>query len=79
MKLPQNFSSVRVHRSRFEYKALGLVLVISPSYELEIVHHFFFFFMDSFFFKEHSIKILDFFSTSSTAWEPVQPVSFVYV
>ena len=59
VKPPQNFSLVGVHRSRFEYGALKFVLVISPSYELEIRHRFFF--MDLFLFKEHSIKISDFF------------------
>ena len=39
----QNFSSVGVHRSRFEYRALGLVSIISPSSKLEIMHCFFFF------------------------------------
>ena len=37
---PQSFSSARVHRSRFEYRALGLVSIISPSSELGIMHHF---------------------------------------
>ena len=39
---PQSFSSARVHRSRFEYGALGLVSIISPSSELRIMHHFFY-------------------------------------
>ena len=38
---PQNFSLVRVHRSKFEYGALGLVSIISPSSELRIKHRFF--------------------------------------
>ena len=37
---PQSFSSARVHRSRFKYGALGLVSIISPLFELRIVHHF---------------------------------------
>ena len=41
MRSPQNFSSVGVHRSRFKYGALGLVSIISPSFELRIAHHFF--------------------------------------
>ena len=41
MRSPQNFSSVGVHRSKFEYGALGLVSIISPSSKLRIVHHFF--------------------------------------
>ena len=36
----QSFSSARVHRSRFEYGALGLVSIISPSSELRITYHF---------------------------------------
>ena len=64
----KNFSSVGIHRSRFEFGALGLVLIISPSSELGIAYHFF---MDSLFFKEYSVKILNFFSTG---WQPVQPV-----
>ena len=39
---PQSFSSVGVHRSRFEYGALGLVSIISPSFELGIMHRFFY-------------------------------------
>ena len=42
MRSPQNFSSVGVHRSRFEYRALGLVSIIFPSFELGIAHIFFF-------------------------------------
>ena len=38
---PKNFSSVGIHRSRFKFKALGLVLIIFPSSELRIAHHFF--------------------------------------
>ena len=38
---PKNFNSVGIHRNRFEFEALGLVLIISFSSELEIVHHFF--------------------------------------
>ena len=39
---PKNFSSVGIHRSRFEFEALRLVLIISPSSELGIAHHFFY-------------------------------------
>ena len=60
---PQSFSSVGVHRSRFEYGALGLVRIISPSSKLRIAYHFF---MDSLFFKEYYVKISIFFSTGST-------------
>ena len=42
VKPPQNFSLARVHRSKFEFGALRLVLVKSPSSGLEIMHHFFF-------------------------------------
>ena len=41
MRSPQNFNSLRVHRSRFEHGALGLVSIISLSFELRIAHHFF--------------------------------------
>ena len=41
MRSPQNFSSIGVHRSRFEYGALGIVSIISPSSVLGIAHHFF--------------------------------------
>ena len=58
----QSFSSIGIHRSRSEFGALGIVLIISPSPESEshIV-----FFMDFLFFKEHFVKISNFFSTSS--------------
>ena len=39
---PKNFSSARVHRSRFEYGALGLVSIISPSSKVGIKHCFFY-------------------------------------
>ena len=39
---PKNFNSVGIHRSRFEFGALGLVLIISPSSKLVIMHHFFY-------------------------------------
>ena len=39
---PKNFNSVGIHRSQFEFGALGLVLIISSSSELRIVHHFFY-------------------------------------
>ena len=61
---PKNFSSVGIHRSRFEFGALGLVLIISPSSKLIIVYRFF---MDSPFIKEHFVKILIFFLTGSTS------------
>ena len=38
---PKNFSLVRIHWSRSEFRALGVILVISPSSDLRIVHHFF--------------------------------------
>ena len=38
----QSFSLGRIHWSRFEFIALGLVLIISPSSELRIAHHFFY-------------------------------------
>ena len=39
---PKNFSSVGIHRSRFEFRAFGLVLIISLSFDLRIVHRFFY-------------------------------------
>ena len=39
---PKIFSSVGIHRSRFEFGALVLVLIISPSFELGIVYPFFY-------------------------------------
>ena len=71
---PQSFSSARVHRSRFEYGALGLVSIISPSSKLGIVHHFL---IHSLLFKEYSLKISNFLSTISTNWQPVQPAHWV--
>ena len=38
---PKNFSSVGVHRSRFNYGAHELVLIIFPSSKLKIEHRFF--------------------------------------
>ena len=38
---PKNFSSVGIHRSRFEFEALGFVLIISHSSELGMAHRFF--------------------------------------
>ena len=38
---PKNFSLVGIHKSKLEFRALGLVLIISPSSELGIVHRFF--------------------------------------
>ena len=38
---PKNFSLVGIHLSRSEFGALGLVLIISPSSNLRIMHHFF--------------------------------------
>ena len=39
---PQSFNLVGVHKSKFEYGALGLVSIISPSFELRITHRFFY-------------------------------------
>ena len=38
----QCFSLGKIHWSRFEFIALGLVLIISPSSEFRIMHHFFY-------------------------------------
>ena len=64
--------SVQVHySSRFKFGAPEFVLVISPSFRLEIMHSFFFWITYS------SRNILSnfqiFFSTVSTSWELVQP------
>ena len=65
--------SIKVHYlSKFEFEALELVLVISPSYELGIALHFFF--LDSLFFKKNSIKFSKLFPARSTSWHLVQPV-----
>ena len=54
---PVRLISIKVHYwSSFEFGALELVLVISPSSKLEITFRFFFFLLVSLFFKEHSIK-----------------------
>ena len=42
VKSPKNFSSVKIHRSRFEFGAHGLVLIIFPSSELGTAHRFFY-------------------------------------
>ena len=42
---PQSFSLDRMHGSKSEFGALGIVLAISPSSDLGIMHNFFF--MDS--------------------------------
>ena len=60
---PKNFSSVGIHRSGFEFGALGLFWSYLPHPNLEL-HTIFY--IDSLFFKEHSIKISNFFSTVST-------------
>ena len=60
---PKNFSSVGIHRSGFEFGALGLFWSYLPHPNLEL-HTIFY--IDSLFFKEHSFKISNIFSTSST-------------
>ena len=42
LRPPKNFILGRIHWSKSEFGALGLVLIISPSFELGIVHHFFY-------------------------------------
>ena len=39
---PKNFNSVWIHKSGIEFGALRLILIISPSSELGIVHRFFY-------------------------------------
>ena len=70
-RLPKSFKLGKIHWSKSKFEALGLVLIISPSSDLGIMHHFF---MDSLFFKEHSVKVSKFFSTRSTSWHLIQPV-----
>ena len=68
---PVQWISVEVHYlSKFKFRALELVLVISPSFGLEIIHRFFF--LDSLLFKERFFKFSNFFSTFTTGWELVQ-------
>ena len=68
---PVQWISIEVHySSMFKFGAPELVLVISTSSRLEIMHHFFFF-LDSLLFKEHSVKFSNFFSTVLTSWELV--------
>ena len=55
-----------------EFGALGLVSIISPSSELEIMHHFFCWIPYS--LKNYLTKIENFLSTISTGWESAQPV-----
>ena len=38
----KNFSLVGIHKSKLEFRALGLVLIISPSSELGIMYRFFY-------------------------------------
>ena len=59
----QSFSSARVHWSMSEFRALGIVSIISLSSKLIIMHHFFINFL---FFKEYYFQISNFFSTGST-------------
>ena len=58
------------------FGALGLVLIIAPSFKLGIAHHFFF--MDSSLFQEHSVKFSRFFATGLTGWHLVQLVQPVH-
>ena len=58
-RFPKSFKLGRIHWSRSKFGALGLVLIISSSFDLRIMHRFF---MDSLFFKELSIKISKIFS-----------------
>ena len=70
------FSLVGVYRGMLRFGALGLVLIIAPSFELGIAHRFFF--MDSLLFQKHSIKFSRFFATGSTSWHPFKPVQPVH-
>ena len=64
MRSPQNFNSVGVHRSRFEYGAL--CLVFSHISLIQTRKSCTIFFMDSLFFKEYFSKFQFFFLTGST-------------
>ena len=55
-----------------EFGALGLISIISPSSELEIMHRFFCWIPYS---LKNSLKIFEnFLSIGSTVWEPTHPV-----
>ena len=69
---PQSFSLGKIHCNMFEFGALGLVSIISPSSELEIMHRFFCWIPYS--LKNSLTKFENFLSTRSTGWEPAQPV-----
>ena len=72
MKPPPNFNSTRVQRRIFEFEALSLIMVISPSSGLEIMDRFFCWIPYS---LKNSLKNFDnFLSTGSTSWELAHPV-----
>ena len=75
MRSPQNFNSIGIPRSRFEYGVIGLVLIISLSSELEIVHQFFIFYLlDSLFFN----RFIEFFLRRSTDLSGLLANDFVF-
>ena len=68
---PVQWIAVEVHySSKFKFRAAEFVLVISPSFGLEIIHRLFF--LDFLLFKEHFFKFSNFFSTFAMSWELVQ-------
>ena len=69
---PQSFSLGRIHCSMSEFRALGLVLIISPSSELEIMHRFFCWIPYS--LQNYLKKNENFLSTGSTGLELAHPV-----
>ena len=68
---------VGVHYANtFKFGAPELVLVISPSSGLEIMHLFLF--LDSLIFEEFFDKISELLSTGSIGWHLAQPVHWVF-
>ena len=61
----------------FEFKALGLVLIISPPSELKIMHCFFCWI--PYLLKNSLKKYENFLSIGSTGWEPAHPVRWISI
>ena len=72
------FSLVGVYRGMLRFKALGLVLIIAPSFKLGIAHHFFhgFLTLPETFYQIFKIfyNRFDLLASGSTDWHPVQPI-----
>ena len=61
----------------FEFGALGLVSIISPSFKLETMHRFFCWIPYS--FKNPLTKFENFLSTGSTNWKSTQSVRWISI